>query len=496
MAAPLNPANLASTGYPSTQASGGYVIPPTGQQSGPATYTSAPVAASQAASGFSFGSAQPFGAAPMENPFAFNAQPQAQPGLQFPAAAFNFQQQPQPEPLFGFNFGVPSTASTTVPSPFASIGSATMAPVAPVQQFGFGAAAAGGGEIKPIVHPGHEPKPEVELVAVIITISSGGSYDELFTQVPQLPGDGKRVAVYRVGTAALAHVLAALGGPSGGRTQPALSTESHQHLRRLVADVDSVDASAVVFNWECCSGCNDGGFCGFTDTVINLVKRVLDRGHMAMFSDFSMKALINDWREDLLGPKPFKKVTEFSHNFKIGFDPQVLAGCPSAQLQKLGELANDGTASLHAMGGTIAFTVDWAKADCQAYQCKVLTVMTEHDGRQVAPTAGQGCETGGHRGLAGHVLLTYPSGGHILASAGHWIELSRLDVTQDNLFAAAAQYGAVFQQEVMSSVGQCVTAEERQRSIQAFSSQMVQQSAPCSYSVQMGGRGGGAFASA
>jgi len=180
MAAPLNPVNLAGTGFASTQASGGYVRPPTGQQSGPATYTSAPVAASQAASGFSFGSAQPFGAAPMENPFAFTAQPQAQPGLQLPVAAFNFQQQPQPEPLFGFNFGapstasttgfnfgapsttsttgfnfdLPSTASTTVPSPFASIGSATMAPQAPVQQFGFGAASAGGGEIKPIVHQG------------------------------------------------------------------------------------------------------------------------------------------------------------------------------------------------------------------------------------------------------------------------------------------------------------------------------------------------------
>lgn len=203
-----------------------------------------------------------------------------------------------------------------------------------------------------------------------------------------------------------------------------------------------------------------------------------------MFSDFSLKALIRDWREDLLGPNPFKQVTTFSSNFKLGFDPAVLAECPSAQLQKLGELASDGKASLHAMGGTIVFSVCWQKADCQQYQCKVLTVMTEFDGRKAEPVPGEGCESGGHRGLAGHVLLTYPSGGRLIASAGHWIELSKLDVSEAALIQAATQYGAAFQAEVMQSMSQCATAAERQTTVQAYSSQMVQQSAPCSYSIR------------
>merc|ERR1711879_918885 len=106
------------------------------------------------------------------------------------------------------------------------------------------------------------------------------------------------------------------------------------------------------------------------------------------------------------------------------------ASCPSAQLQKLGELAKDGEATLGAMGGTIAYSVQWSKADCSAYNCQVLTVMTEFDGKAALPPSGAVCQVGAHAGLAGHVLLSYPSGGQLLASASHWIELSHLEVTE------------------------------------------------------------------
>lgn len=90
---------------------------------------------------------------------------------------------------------------------------------------------------------------------------------------------------------------------------------------------------------------------------------------------------------------------------------------------------------------------------------------------------------GGHRGLAGHVLLTYPSGGRLLASAGHWMELSNIDVSEDSLVQVAASYGAAFQDEVLASMAQCSSAAERQQTVQVYSQQMVQQSAPCSYSM-------------
>merc|ERR1712023_601956 len=114
---------------------------------------------------------------------------------------------------------------------------------------------------------------------------------------------------------------------------------------------------------------------------------------------------IQDWREDLLGPNPFVKTSEFSNKFEIRFDPAVLSACPSAQLQKLAELTSSGEALLNALPGTIAFSVRWSKADCSAYNCKVLTVMTEFNNAPTRPVAGEGCEVGSHRGLAGHVLL-------------------------------------------------------------------------------------------
>jgi len=264
--------------------------------------------------------------------------------------------------------------------------------------------------------------------------------------------------------------------------QSGRSTTLHRNLRHLVRDISAVESASVVFNWECCSGCGSENF-HCSSIVMDLVKRLIDHGYMVMFSDFSLKALIKNWKENLLGPNPFVKCTEFGGSFKLAFDPMVLSTCPSAQLQKLGELASNGKAELHALPGTIAFSVQWSKADCSAYECKVLTTMTRFEGQAVCPSAGQGCEAGGRRGWAGHVLLTYPSGGKLLASAGHWVELSKLDVTEAALLQAAAGFGTDYQAEVQQSLSACVSAADRQRTVQSYSSMMVQQSSPCSYSM-------------
>jgi hypothetical protein len=36
---------------------------------------------------------------------------------------------------------------------------------------------------------------------------------------------------------------------------------------------------------------------------------------MVMCSDFSLKALIGNWNENLLGPNPFIKIGEFGESF-------------------------------------------------------------------------------------------------------------------------------------------------------------------------------------
>lgn len=162
-----------------------------------------------------------------------------------------------------------------------------------------------------------------------------------------------------------------------------------------------------------------------------------------MCSDFSLKALIGNWDEEILGPKCFKKTGEFSSGFTLKFEPQTLKECPSSQLVKVGEFCDDGEATVHAMGGTIAYDLvkPIGKLSQDFYKVEVLTVATMLDGRSQAEH-GQ-CIVGEHKGVLGHCLLHYPSGGQLLTSCGHWIELVKLDIkNHDQIFKVAEeQYG-------------------------------------------------------
>jgi len=40
---------------------------------------------------------------------------------------------------------------------------------------------------------------------------------------------------------------------------------------------------------------------------------MLNLGYMCMFSDFSLKALINEWNSDILGNNPFVRTGETSN---------------------------------------------------------------------------------------------------------------------------------------------------------------------------------------
>jgi hypothetical protein len=103
---------------------------------------------------------------------------------------------------------------------------------------------------------------------------------------------------------------------------------------------------------------------------------MIDRGHMVMFSDFSLKALIAQWDSKILGPNPFCKVSEHGGNFTLEFDCNKLKECPSAQLQIIGDMAAEGHCNVNALGGTIVYGVDIKKSDTDMYKLQVLTVVT------------------------------------------------------------------------------------------------------------------------
>jgi len=325
----------------------------------------------------------------------------------------------------------------------------------------------------------------LELAAVVVTVCNGSSYDDVFRRVAQQGVEGTYVATYQV-SGSLAPLLEALRAEAPAAEGAGLPRDLHQ----LLEDMRSVEPYSVVFNWECCSACSDESFGGQqeTETVMDMMRVLLQRGHMVMCSDFSLKALIKQWSTRHLGPNPFVKLGEFGGGMHLHFDAAKVAECPSAQLQRAGDLCENGHAEVHAMTNTIAYTVDHGVPGLtDAYTLEVLTVASGLPGVDLAHLpAERTCQVAGQRGAAGHVLLRYPSGGMLLTSAGHWGELVKMDVTEERLLQTAAeQYGEAYATNFGSQLASAPTLAMRSECLQTLSSQVVTQSAPCTYSTKM-----------
>ena len=159
---------------------------------------------------------------------------------------------------------------------------------------------------------------------------------------------------------------------------------------------------------------------------------------MAMFSDFSLKALIPNWNDKVLGPNPFIQLPGgFCGSALLKFDPAAFRQSPSAQLQSVGDLSTNGNCNVQCPGGTITYTINRKLADNKSYELQVLSVVNNI---QVAKD--KLIETKAGFGIAGHVLLSYPSGGKLLTSMTHWAALVAVDTTEQNLISMAQkQYG-------------------------------------------------------
>merc|ERR1712139_236122 len=94
------------------------------------------------------------------------------------------------------------------------------------------------------------------------------------------------------------------------------------------------------------------------------------------------------------------------------------------QLQVVGELCKEqGKAMVSAMGATILYTVNPKRPRTGSYDLKILTVVTDASDGLQAVQEGMKCSIGEResmkKGVAGHVTMTYPSGGQLVTSMGH-----------------------------------------------------------------------------
>jgi len=242
---------------------------------------------------------------------------------------------------------------------------------------------------------------------------------------------------------------------------------------QLLTEMASVDKDSVLFNWECCSHWTA---CKFDPVItVEFMGFLLKRGHMVMCSDWAVKSLINDWNESLLGPKVFTNLGDCGNAIELKFKSSDLKNCPSAQLNIVADLCPEGKACIHALDSTVIVGLDHSRSDTSAFKLTILTVATNmnYEGPNTYSIDGS-------KGTIGHALLEYPSGGILLISAGHWIELSNLSVNLDGLKRVADTYGSKYSAQ-MQSISQMNESEQKVE-IQKMAKQFIQQNAPCKYS--------------
>lgn len=88
-------------------------------------------------------------------------------------------------------------------------------------------------------------------------------------------------------------------------------------------------------------------------------------------------------------------------------------------------MAEGGTCHINVMGGTICYSINRDNLNHKVYKLKLLSISAN----TLPKVQKYRCELEGAKGSACHVLLTYPSGGMILTSMGHWVELMKIDTS-------------------------------------------------------------------
>lgn len=308
--------------------------------------------------------------------------------------------------------------------------------------------------------------------AVIVTIFSESSYDDMYRSIPQVaPDPMKYVALFEF---KYSHIPLYLNS---------LSDDNNDDMfKDLKTCISQVESSSVVFNFECCSFCSEDGFNEEQGAaVMNLLHWVIKNRYQAMFGDYSLKGLIRDWSENLLGPNPFVMLGTTSTKLSLRFEPDTLKNSSNAQLRNVGDMCESGNAIVNVMCGTIVFTVSHNRPATELYDLEVLTICSPSN---ITYEETDMLEIGQYTGTAGHVTLKYNNGGSILVSAGHWIELCNLHGASEEsvLRSCGMQLGVEEQRMMESELRSAASSCEREVVVQRRAQQVVMSSAPCMYS--------------
>jgi len=177
----------------------------------------------------------------------------------------------------------------------------------------------------------------------------------------------------------------------------------------------NVGPNSVVFNFECSAGIED------LQAIYRVIPALVAKGHVIQIADFSLKGFIRHWNTREWGPCPFLEAREtHSGRIKLVFDRSHLKLAKHETFLKIDNLFTSDTVYVGCMGGTILYTLN-PRATDDSFRVRPykLSVMSQASTEK--------------SDFIGHVELTFPSGGTIVASMTHWHALERAEVNEERI---------------------------------------------------------------
>jgi hypothetical protein len=281
-------------------------------------------------------------------------------------------------------------------------------------------------------------EPDKSLIkSYMISITSGTSYDIPQSLVISSNGLMETLRISYNLLHIIANIMFEIDIKFNGQNEIA-------EARKIVDIIHKFSNKNVIFNFECCSHLENHMFPQNKQRkkiIMNFIAQLVRHGYTLVFADFSVFSLINEWStcsnvgfaSMLLGECPFmihkEKCNQCMH---LEYAVDELIGSPIPQLQVLGKLSETGTCQLRAMEGTVVFG---KKEVCNPIcLVSVYTTVTKYDTFTCCKNSGV-CSAVGIKetGFIGHAVATYPEGGKLILSAGHFCELSKIHTSNSRL---------------------------------------------------------------
>lgn len=312
---------------------------------------------------------------------------------------------------------------------------------------------------------------KLKLVSIIVTFTSDESFDTSLRSKKPICRDDLRVDVYAVDIKKI-EIFVNLLLYSSMTDNINVSQSSIESIIFLKNSFQEVSKQCILFNFECSPlfKCKVSGKFGLVskDSTLNLLKYLIDelKCHI-MFSDYSLKALINDWDTEILGLKPLKeigKVGELGKTPKEKYEKEIflmtdnIEKSESSQIKVVRLLSKTDKILMNCLRNTIIVGLDASKLPNTEIQKtdtdnekkllkqkKSKTIVTKkYDFKVLTKVCNleEACYyeedyflDKSSKDSIGHAYFKYESGSILFISTCHWneLELDKFEVDENKL---------------------------------------------------------------